>query len=141
HFHSPFTQATSGPYKPDLTLLSILKTGLTYAKLTPGTQAAALLAASTLLWYGLGSTRIHWLRLGVFLALSAAIPLPYLCLPNHIAPYYALNWTIWQTGGGLLLLWTAWPGIRSAVAIVVVAAICVFVTQPGRQGISSWYSA
>lgn len=140
HVHSPFTETTSGTYKPDFAPLSILKTGLTYILTTPGSKILFLLAASTLVWNSFASNPIRWDRLLTFLAITAAMAFPYLCLPNHVFPYYGLNWTVWEAGGGLLALWKLWPGIRSKVAIAILAAVCLYVTQPGRAILSAWYS-
>jgi hypothetical protein len=138
--HSAFTESVSGSYKPDFALLSILRTAFTYIVMTPGAKMAFLLAASTLVWNCFASNPIQWSRLLAFLALASAIALPYLCLPNHVFPYYALNWTVWEAGGGLLAIWKLWPGKRSGAAIAILAVACLIVTQPGRAVISVWYS-
>jgi len=140
HVHSVFTETTSGTYKPDFAPLSILKTAFTYILMTPGSKMVFVLAVSPLVWDGFASSPIQWSRLLAFLALCAAIALPYLCLPNHVFAYYALNWTVWEAGGGLLALWKLWPGIRGGTAIAILSTAFLFVTQPGRAVIGAWYS-
>jgi len=94
-----------------------------------------------LIWNGFASNPIRWgTRCWHFWYFRAAIALPYLCPPNHVFPYYAFNWTMWEAGGGLLALWKLWPGIRSGAAIAILTAACLFVTEPGRAVIGAWYS-
>jgi hypothetical protein len=140
HMQSVFTQSSSGSYRPDFSPVSILKTAYTYILLTPGTKAAFLLAACALVWNRIASNRIPWIRLLAFLAIIASMALPYLALPNHVFSYYAFNWAVWEAGGGLLVLWRLWPGMRSGAAIAILAAACLFVTQSGRTALSEWYS-
>jgi hypothetical protein len=109
-------------------------------KATPGAKAACLLAVATLLWTWISFGRISWNRSLAFLVLCWAMILPYLCLPNHFFTYYALNWTVWEAGGGLLLLWKLWPDARGGVAIAILAAASLFVTQQLRASLGSWYS-
>jgi len=140
HVHSVFTETTSGTYKPDFAPLSVLKTAFTYILMTPGSKMVFVLAVSPLVWNGFASSPIPWSRLLAFLALCAAIALPYLCLPSHVFAYYALNWTVWEAGGGLLALWNLWPCIRGGTAIAILSTAFLFVTQPGRAVIGAWYS-
>jgi hypothetical protein len=138
--HSAYTESASGTYKPDFAPFSIVRTALTYIVTTPGAKMAFLLAASTLVWNRFASNPIQWSRLLAFLALASAIMFPYLCLPNHVFPYYALNWTVWESGGGLLAIWKLSPGKRSGAAIAILAVACLIVTQPGRTRMGAWYS-
>ena len=91
--------------------------------MTPGSKIIFLLAISPLIGNLFARNPIRWDRLLAFLALAAAITVPYLCLPDHVFPYYAFNWTVWEAGGGLLALWKLWPGIRSGAAIGLLTAV------------------
>jgi hypothetical protein len=135
-----FTEASSGSYKPSFALLSIWNTAQIYAAITPGALATFLLACSAVIWNAIGRDRIPWTRVLAFLAVAGAMALPYLCLPNHVYAYYSLNWTVWEAGGGLLLLWRVWPQYKFAPLIFLLAAAALYVSQPGRHILSLWYS-
>jgi hypothetical protein len=137
--HSAFTQAGAGPYKADFGPVSVLHMAANYLFMSPVAGMAAALQASTLIWNVLTPTPVRWMRLLLVQALIVLFALPYCFLPNHIALYYDFNWTVWQIGSALILLWNL--SDRSAVgwAVAIIAVGCVAIGQPGRHNIAEWY--
>jgi hypothetical protein len=136
---SPFLTASVGPYISDFRPSSILRTGTTYLLMTPVSTFTTMLQASTLIVNGIAATPIRWTRLLLFHALVASLVVPYACLPNHLAPYYGLNWTVWQAGGALFLLGRLKPAAVPNVAWIVLAAVALAIGQSTRNSISQWY--
>jgi hypothetical protein len=137
--NSVYTQSQSGTYRADFSLVSLFNTAISYSTITRGAEAAIVIAVLALVWNWVGRKRLGWDRLLVFLAVAALMVLPYLCLPNHVYPYYGFNWTIWEIGGGLLVLWRAWPGWKSSAAIASLAAASLLATERSRYNIGIWY--
>jgi len=56
---------------------------------------------------------------------------PYLIMPNHLFPYYGINWWAWQCIVPFALLKVIFP--RASTALAITAGICILV--PGINGI------
>jgi hypothetical protein len=136
---NPLLQSASGPYLSNYSPFSISKVAVDYLLLTQVAVAATMLQISTLIWNAIAPSPIRWSVLLLIHVLILSLLLPYSCLPNHVAPYYCVNWVVWQIGGSALVLWKLSSRVAAKVAIAALMIACVLTGQPTRQGIAKWY--
>jgi hypothetical protein len=136
---SVLTHANAGPYLADFSPLSVFHVGVAYLFMSPVASIAAALQASMFIWNLLAPAPVRWTRLLLIQVLIVLLVLPYCVLPKHTALYYDFNWTVWQIGAALILLWSV--SDRSAVrwALAAIAILCVALGGPGRRNIAEWY--
>ena len=68
----------------------------------------------------------------IFIGLiTGSLMAPYLIMPNHVFPYYGINWWVWQCIMSFALLKILFP--RTSTALAIIAGICILV--PGINGI------
>jgi hypothetical protein len=137
--NSPFTQGNTGTYKRDFSPLSVYHTAATYFFMSPVAGIAATLQASMLVWNLIAPAPVRWMRLLLVQTLILLLVLPYCFLPQHTALYYVFNWTAWQIGAALILLWNVSGRAAVKWAVALIAIVCVAVGQPARSTIAAWY--
>ena len=137
--HSSFTEGTTGTYKRDFSALSIYHTGVSYLFMSPIATIATVLQVSMLIWNLIALQPVRWMRLVLVQTLILLFLLPYCVLPQHTAFYYVFNWSVWQIGAALIMLWNT--SDRRAIKWVVasIAVLCVPVGQPGRRNVAEFY--
>ena len=136
---SAYTQSTSGVYRPNFSVFSIYRTGITYLLITKVAVLASALQGLTLILNAVAPAPVRWSRLLLYQLLIASLVLPYACLPLHVAVYYALNWIVWQIGGALYLLWQMKERRPMRWTFGALAIVCIILGQPGRQAVTQWY--
>jgi hypothetical protein len=137
--HSAFTQSGAGPYQADFNPLSVYRTAVAYLFMSPVAGIATALQVSMLIWNLIAPTPVRWIRLGLVQVLILLLVLPYCVLPNHTAFYYVFNWTVWQIGAALIMLWSLSGRAAVRWAVALIAALCVAVGEPGRLNIADFY--
>ena len=122
--------AVNSPYFMTLNPVSLVKVFLYYTTgvglhitiLTIFYLAASIIAI-------LSRTKI---KETIFVGLIAgSLMAPYLIMPNHVFPYYGINWWVWQCIMPFALLKVIFP--RASTALAITAGICILV--PGINGI------
>lgn len=137
--HSPFTQGSAVTYKRDLSPLSVYRVGVSYLFMSPVASIATALQASMLVWNLISPAPVRWSRLVLVQILILSLLLPYCFLPQHTAFYYVFNWTVWQVGAALIMLWNLSDRVAVRWAVALIAVLCVAIGQPGRRNIADWY--
>jgi len=128
--------AVNSPYFMTLNPVSLVKVFLYYTTgvglhitiLTIFYLAASIIAI-------LSRTKI---KETIFVGLiTGSLMAPYLIMPNHVFPYYGINWWVWQCIMPFALLKIIFP--RANTALAIAAGICILV--PGVNGILRQRSA
>lgn len=142
---SPFTGSTGGTYSAIYTPASLAKTAWNYLTITILASIVSAIQCGAVVLVALLNRRANWRSLLLVQALVAALVIPYACLPNHVFPFYALNWIPWQIGGAVLALVPVFAPLapRSKVvvlvALLVLGALVAYVTYPRRYSVMKWY--
>jgi len=80
--------------------------------------------------------RNHW-KQAVFVGLIVgSLMAPYLIMPNHLFPYYGLNWWVWETLASLALLQV----IFTRAGLFIAAAASLAVLAPNLDGLVRQHS-
>jgi hypothetical protein len=67
---------------------------------------------------------------------------PYLIMPNHVFPYYAIKWWVWQTIFSLLVIQIIFAKKETVVVTLIsIAVLAPALTNLGRHKGITWYQS
>ena len=139
-----FLRGSGETYRSVFSPASLLQTTFRYLLCTPGAQIATGVQLAVLLLVGLSGDRRATARVAGIVSVTLALVVPYAALPNHFAPYYAFNWTVWQAATLVALApLLDSTGQRTHSLLVSVVALALggwmVVTHPARVSLIRWY--
>ena len=134
----------SGEYQSVFSPASLLHTTVRYLLCTPGARIATSVQAAVLLVVGMAGDRRSAARVAGMIVVTLALVAPYAALPGHFFPYYAFNWTVWQSATLVALApffasarRPAWSLLTGAV--VVLLGVWIDITHTARVSLIQWY--